>query len=181
MIIIADYLSCEPYFCLKNKKPMNFHFDYGELIGRMKMLSSYEGRNSIAGDGTSNYLKVKITEQDEPVVKEHISDAALRIEENIASAVHSSEYSETGFGWDLKLDTPRWNNRRSLSKYIEEAVVAYAMLKWVEENRPERVAAYSEIWNDMISRVVECVFRLNAPVKRKRRKDCVCQAEITVE
>ena len=160
---------------------MNFHFDYSKAIGRMKMMSSFEGRNAVSGDGSSNYLQVKITEQDEPIIKEYAVTAALQIEENIARVVRSSDYSDDGFTWDLDLDTPRWNNKRNLNMYVEEAVVAYSIMKWVEENRPERLQPFQEIFNDMMVRVVDCVFRLRAPIKRRRPKIEGTSVEIVTE
>lgn len=147
---------------------MIFEFDYNKAIDRCKKLSSFEGRDAIGGSGENIYLSIKITDQDVPLLKEFFNTAALVLEESCAKIVVSSDYNNAGFIWNLNLDTRRWNEQRNLNKYVEEAIVSFAMMKWLEERKSERKNAYVEIWEDMFQKCTMNLFRLRAPIKHRR-------------
>lgn len=71
------------------------------------MLSSFEGRDLVGDSGDSLYLKVKITEQDRPLIKTYLEQAARALEEGMAKIITSSAYSEEGFVWEVRTEDTR--------------------------------------------------------------------------
>lgn len=118
--------------------------------------------------GESRYLEAKITLQDESLLREYFVTAALIIEENCARVVDGASYTEDGFIWVLRLDRERWDSERNLYRYIEEAIASYAMMQWLAKKGNERNTMYKAIWDDMLGKCVSVLYRLSAPVKRRR-------------
>lgn len=148
---------------------MEFGFDYGTLAERCRMLSSYEAAEMTDGNGGSAFLGARIAASDRPLLAEYFNAAALDIEEDIARTVVSASHTAAGFVWNLRLGT-RWRGSgRELRGYVEEAVTAYAMARWLDrKGEPARASVYRSLWEDMRARCSSVVFRLSAPVKEHR-------------
>ena len=73
------------------------------------MLSSFEGRDLVGDSGESLYLKIKITEQDRPLIRTYLEQAARSLEEGMSKIITSSAYSEEGFVWEVRTEDTRWN------------------------------------------------------------------------
>lgn len=75
---------------------MTYEFEYIKAIDKCEMLSSFEGRDLVGDSGESLYLKIKITEQDRPLIRTYLEQAARVLEEGMAKIITSSAYSEKG-------------------------------------------------------------------------------------
>ena len=51
---------------------MTYEFEYIKAIDKCEMLSSFEGRDLVGDSGESLYLKIKITEQDRPLIRTYL-------------------------------------------------------------------------------------------------------------
>ena len=105
---------------------MVYEFSYSGVVARCKMLSSFEGRDYVGDSGDSLYLRVKLTEQEEPLLIGYLDEAARRMEERVSRMVLASEYTDAGFTWTLRTEETRWNVNRDLDRHISEALAAYA-------------------------------------------------------
>ena len=161
---------------------MLLDFDYNKIFSRMEMLSSFDGRDAVAASGENNYLKVKLTLQEKPLVFDYMHTAALQLQETISRVVASSDYAEEGFTWELSRDPVRWISKKQFSQYVEEALACFALARWMEKRDSASQQPYLDVWNDMSARVVSQAFSLRAPVKRKRHGNgmCDCNDEIII-
>lgn len=144
---------------------MEYELKYGLAMEKCKMLSSYEGRDASSESGESIYLKVKITEQDEPLLRSYMEKAARMIEERISRMMVSSEYGADGFRWRMRTDETRWNKLRDFGGNVLEAVVSYAMGEWMSDKIPGRTEMYKGMFADMSVMVVKNIF-FKMPPKR---------------
>ena len=80
---------------------MVYEFTYSAVISRCKMLASFEGRDYTGDSGESLFLRVKLTEQDEPLLLSYLEEAARRIEERVARMVSA------GWMWGLEKSAER--------------------------------------------------------------------------
>lgn len=145
---------------------MTLEFQYAELLARCKTLSSFEGRVAVNANGESDYLKTKISTQDETLVRTFIQEAAHQLEDKIGGIViASSEYGDTSFTWMLDIDTERWSRDDTMEKSISESVSSYAMKMWMEYNgNSKRADIYEQIWQSMSAAVRRMAYRKTKPV-----------------
>lgn len=148
---------------------MVYEYKYDSVFERCVMLSSFEGRDASSQSGESEYLKIKITEQDKPLILSYIDSAARMLQERMARMVTSAEYDIAGFTWVVRTEDTRWNVNTKLDKNIQEALVSYAMMNWLSERKAGRVELYKQLWVDMTQMCVENIFRKNPPVKVRKR------------
>ena len=142
---------------------MTYQFQYATALERCSMLSSFEGRDYVGGDGESLFLTVKITEQDKPLILTYMEQAARDMETRLDNMVTSTEYDTDGFTWELRTEETRWNPDKRMDNSVREALVGYAMARWLEDRKPARKAAYDEIWNGSATMAVANLYRKRAP------------------
>lgn len=147
---------------------MKFKFDYEKSLTRCRMLSSFEAAEMRDAAGESRFLEVRITAQDAPMMREYFKEAALVIEESCARVIDGADYTEDGFIWILRLDRKRFGCGKDLYRYVEEAVISYAMMQWLAKKGSERNVMYKTVWDDMLGRCESVLYRMSAPVKRRR-------------
>lgn len=169
------------YFCGKILMDwiMEYELKYSLALDRCKMLSSYEGRDAVGESGDSLYLNVKITEQDEPLIRKHLEDAARALEEQMARMIVSAAYNDDGFVWELRTDMTRWNKLRAFGGNVLEAVVSHAMSEWLTDKVPARTEMYKNLFTDMGKMAVNNLFAKMPPqrLKREEYRD-VCEIEV---
>lgn len=158
---------------------MEYELKYSLAIEKCKMLSSYEGRDAVGESGDSLYLKVKITEQDEPLIRKHLEDAARALEELMARMIVATDYNEGGFVWELRTEMTRWNRLRTFGGNVLEAVVSYAMGEWLSDKIPAQTEIYKNLFTDMGKMAANNLFAKMPPqrVKRPEYRD-VCEVEV---
>ena len=149
-------------FALK-KLLMVYEFTYSSVLSRCKMLASFEGRDYTGDSGESLFLRVKLTEQDEPLLLSYLEEAARRIEERVARMVSASEYTEEGFTWTLRTEETRRNVNRELDRNISEALAAYTMMQWLADRKPARVEMYRSLWEGSSAMAEANLYRKNPP------------------
>ena len=128
---------------------MTYEFEYIKAINKCEMLSSFEGRDLVGNSGESLYLKIKITEQDRPLIRT------------------SSTYSEEGFVWEVRTDDTRWNVNKKLDENLLDALVGYSMMGWLSDRKPDRIGVYKSLWEDMSVMCVKNIYRKNPPLLKK--------------
>lgn len=145
---------------------MTYVFQYDDLLARCNTLSSYEGRNAVSANGESDYLKTKISNQDETLVRMYLQEGAHLLEDIIGGKIiASSEYGDDSFTWMLDIDTERWSRDDTMSKSIMESVSSYAMKMWMDYNdKPKRAETYEQIWQSMSAQVRRMAYRKTKPV-----------------
>lgn len=158
---------------------MEYELKYSLALEKCKMLSSYEGRDAVGESGDSLYLRVKITEQDEPLIKRLFKNSAKVLEEQMARMIVSANYEMDGFVWELRTDMTRWNNLRAFGENVLEAVVSYAMSEWLADKIPIRSGIYKNLCADMGKMAVNNLFAKIPPrrVEKEVYKD-VCEVTI---
>ena len=122
------------------------------------MIASYEGRDYTGDSGDSLYLTVKITNQDLPLIKRYLEEAARLIEDGVARMVDASSYSDSGFSWTLRTEDTRWNTNKKLDENLKDA-----MMQWLVERKPARVDMYKELWENMRIMAMKNIFRKMPP------------------
>lgn len=142
---------------------MVYEFSYSGVVARCKMLSSFEGRDYVGDSGDSLYLRVKLTDQEDPLLIGYLDEAARRMEERVSRMVLASEYTDTGFTWTLRTEETRWNVNRDLDRHISEALAAYAMARWLEDRKPSRVEMYRSLWEGSSAMAEMSLYRKNPP------------------
>ncbi len=142
---------------------MVYNYDYTDTITRCSMIASYEGRDYTGDSGDSLYLTVKITNQDLPLIKRYLEEAARLIEDGVARMVDASSYSDSGFSWTLRTEDTRWNTNKKLDENLKDALVSYAMMQWLAERKPARVDMYKELWENMRIMAMKNIFRKMPP------------------
>lgn len=153
----------KPYFCRK-RNAMTYKFEYAKAIEKCGMLSSFEGRELVGDGGESLYLRVRITEQDKPLIREYMERAARSLEDGMSRIITSSEYSEEGFVWEVRTEETRWNVNRKLDENLTDALVGYAMAGWLSDRKPDRIGVYKSLWEDMSVMCVRNMYRKNPPL-----------------
>lgn len=141
---------------------MGIIITYADIINKVKMLSSYEGRD-YAPDGDNQYIKVKITTQDEPLVKEYISTA---IDTLLGSLLHIGySISETDASATITYNGYTRTDISRASRYITEAIIAYVMSSWLAERRPTRVDHYSALYTSMLDMAMKNLVEKGSPTR----------------
>ena len=146
---------------------MTYDFEYIKAIDKCEMLSSFEGRDLGGDSGESLYLKIKITEQDWPLIRTYLEQAARVLEEGMAKIITSSAYSEKGFVWEVRTEDTRWNVNRKLDENLLDALVGYSMMSWLSDRKPDRIGVYKSLWEDMSVMCVKNIYRKNPPLLKK--------------
>lgn len=142
---------------------MTYGFDYKDALEKCGMLSSFEGRDHVGDGGDSLYLRIKITEQDRPLIVTYLERAARELEDMAARIITESSYTPDGFTWEVITERTRWNVNKKLDENMMDALTSYAMMEWLSDRRPDRAAVYKQIWTDMAAMCVGNIYRKNPP------------------
>lgn len=142
---------------------MGIIITYSDIINKVKMLSSYEGRD-YAPDGDNQYIKVKITTQDEPLIKEYISTAINTLLGSLLHIGYSISETEASATITYNGDNTRTDISRA-KRYVEEAIVANVMASWLAERRPTRVDHYSALYTSMLEMALKTMLTKTAPTQ----------------
>lgn len=147
---------------------MDIAFKYKEIIDNIKMLAAFEGREYVNTEGKSLFQSIIVTEQDFPLVKSYIHQAINSLQEQLARMILYTTQTDDETVWQIRGEQTRYNpsTQTALQKHLYEAVASYAMMKWMEERKPSRVAMYADLWQGSSQLAAKNIFRKDAPRKR---------------
>lgn len=146
---------------------MTYGFSYNDAIDRCVMLSSFEGRDYTGDSGDSLFLKVKITEQDKPLIRTYLGQAARMLEDGMSRIITAATYDDDGFSWEVRTEETRWNVNKKLDENLGEALVGYSMMRWLSDRKPDRIGIYKNLWEDMSVMCVKNMYRKNSPALKQ--------------
>lgn len=137
---------------------------FENIFSKCQDLSSFEGGRLTNANGESLYDEVHITNQDRVLIH-HLVDMAT-------STLHSSaRYAFTDImqsedGESIYIDLAPSNaldSGEKNSKLVEETIVTFVLMKWLEDKNVERSKAYEVMFNNMLASFVRVAYRKHAP------------------
>lgn len=158
---------------------MEYTVKYNDVFEQCVMLSQFEGRDYHGDDGESLYLSVKITGQDKDLVMSYIEQGARKLEELLERMIVETDYSDDEFKWILRTEETRWNTAKQFGINVRDALKCYAMSKWLDGRKSDRVEAYATLYADLSEMCRRSLMRRMPPRRRVKQKEYV--NTITIE
>lgn len=161
---------------------MNITFTYTDIISQVKMLTAFEGRDYVNGDGDSMFLSVVVTEQDEPLIITYINQALNALSTRFERMIDGITIADTHTTWSLRTTQTRHPkaNGATLNKHLKEAIVSYTLMNWFAERKADRVAMYSDLFNGSAELAAKNLFSKAAPIRRKQNHQDIDEVTIKV-
>lgn len=150
---------------------MEYSLQYDGVMEQCAMLSQFEGRDYHAENGDSLYLAVKITSQDEPLVRGYMEQGARKLEDMMERMVVESAYGDGGFRWELRTDETRWNAGKEFDGNMRDALKCYAMAKWLDGRKSDRVEAYNTLFAELSEMCRKGLMRKTPPRRREKKAE----------
>ena len=156
----------------KETKAMNITIPYSEPLERCKMLSAFEAREST--NGADLYDSVRITQKDEQAIRAYIVQAAELLEARIGIVLEEEgDYSNASqVTWNVHEDAARRSTGatgKSFVKAAQEAMVAFAMSRWLETKVQQSSASYKGMWADLSEAAVRIIKTKRKPTRPSER------------
>lgn len=138
--------------------------DYDQVIERCGTLSIYEGRDAVDANGESIFLKLKITAQDEPLIKVYAKEAAHIIEPRFGDIVTGTTINDTGIVFMMEYDDTRWSKDLAFKDAVFESIVLYCMGQWFAYNGDaDKAARFNTMCSEVTAASVEVLFSKKKP------------------
>lgn len=125
---------------------------YESIIEQCKTLSSFEGSRLTDAQGESLYPIVRITEQDEPLIKSYAEQAVEHIHASARYAIGNVSYSDaTKITLTYNAGNALGNVPNDTAKVLNECIAMYVMQKWLENKSEERAKAYELMFTNLLA------------------------------
>lgn len=151
----------------------NIEIPWIKIRGICQRISSFEGRGAVSPDGESDYLEVKITAQDYPLIADYVGtgltvlDASLgrmaeKVSSNITAISVMMDMESASSTFHFNVDNVR-TSQANLANMMCEAVASYAMGKWLSERKPSRQKFYDDLFGEMVTSIKNSLTRKSHP------------------
>ena len=135
---------------------------FTDIIGRCTLISAFDARESITGSGESNYKQMRITTQEDELLKTYIGQGANFIESKLTGILGVATTATDSISFNL-MSTDRGAGESTIKRSISETIVAYTLQRWYEDKSPDKSKAYNALFTDMLEATKAIAYRKTHP------------------
>ena len=135
---------------------------FKDIIDRCTLISAFDARESITGSGESNYKQMRITTQENELLKTYIGQGANFIESKLTGILGVATTATDSISFNL-LSTDRSAGENTIKRSISETIVAYTLQRWYEDKSPDKSKAYNALFTDMLEATKAIAYRKTHP------------------
>lgn len=147
---------------------MEITINIKSLKEEIEMVSSFIGRRSVDQDGNSMYDKVKITEQDYPLIEEYIYSGIDRLTSLLSDFFDNKETTEDNCIIFLSVpDSFNDSFEQPIEAHSNSFIKNIVLQEWLQLNYEVASPIYAVKALDEIKEVKKLFYKRTQPIKRK--------------
>ena len=140
---------------------MDINIDITGVFDKVKMLSSFVGRNSYDNEANSLFDKILVTNQDKPLLEKYMYDGIENLVNLLGEYCSSSSQSSITIKLPIRFDNTKED---SLKTEILAYLADYTFSQWLLFNNSEKDAHYSSLATNSITRIRNMIYTKTKPL-----------------